>query len=457
MPSRVATWRVLLGRERHRARHRIDRPELRQHLHRHLRAAGGHIDSAPPAKHILRVALTTSTVMALVGVGILVWGGADDVGYVALILALFVFARSITYIYTVILSLQHRDALRVQATAAIAVVKVISVFLLAYKFGGYGAAVACVYCEFTMVFVYRHALYDPSAGTGSSPGRRRHCESNLLVGEGPQPRVHGRPDDGQARNGHGQSIFRRPSHLPVQHPGVHEGRPPTRRQTRRRTRRTRIPQRQGRRSLVHTRFDLDGLVSAIDETESDVFVADHTYLGEPFLRSEKAGTVPLAVNTVVSETLVWKATRGVVGKLDSNRILRDELRVARSAYTVGTYDEDEAGFYRDAGIDRAHWLDLTLPPKKQVNVAGSTRRLVFFGDRQWPPNQAFEILLGWWPDIARGIDDAELCIVGSPDPSAKPIELPDGVRDLGFVDDLDAFLDTCRALVAPIMTGGGVR
>lgn len=214
----------------------------------------------------------------------------------------------------------------------------------------------------------------------------------------------------------------------------------------------------GRRSLVHTRFDLDGLVSAIDETESDVFVADHTYLGEPFLRSEKAGTVPLAVNTVVSETLVWKATRGIVGKLDSNRILRDELRVARSAYTVGTYDEDEAGFYRDAGIDRAHWLDLTLPPKKQVNVAGSTRRLVFFGDRQWPPNQeAFEILLGWWPDIARGIDDAELCIVGSPDPSAKPIELPDGVRDLGFVDDLDAFLDTCRALVAPIMTGGGVR
>lgn len=126
-----------------------------------LRAAGGHIDSAPPAKHILRVALTTSTVMALVGLGILVWGGADDVGYVALILALFVFARSITYIYTVILSLQHRDALRVQATAAIAVVKVISVFLLAYKFGGYGAAVACVYCEFTMVFVYRHALYDP--------------------------------------------------------------------------------------------------------------------------------------------------------------------------------------------------------------------------------------------------------------------------------------------------------
>ena len=126
-----------------------------------LRVADGHLDSAPPAKHILRVASTTAAVMALVGVGILVWGGADDVGYVALILALFVFARSITYVYTVILSLQHRDALRVKATAAIAVVKVISVILLAYKFGGYGAAIACVYCEFAMVLFYRHAIYGP--------------------------------------------------------------------------------------------------------------------------------------------------------------------------------------------------------------------------------------------------------------------------------------------------------
>ena len=93
-----------------------------------------------------------------------------------------------------------------------------------------------------------------------------------------------------------------------------------------------------------------------------------------------------------------------------------------------------------------------------MDVAGSSRRLVFLGDRQWPPNQeAFEILLQWWPDIARGIDGAELCIVGSPDTSAKQRDLPDGVRDLGFVDDLDAFLDSCRALVAPIMTGGGVR
>jgi glycosyltransferase involved in cell wall biosynthesis len=32
-----------------------------------------------------------------------------------------------------------------------------------------------------------------------------------------------------------------------------------------------------------------------------------------------------------------------------------------------------------------------------------------------------------------------------------------GVRDLGFVDDLPGFLATCRAMIAPISTGGGVR
>ncbi|MDP9168555.1 MAG: glycosyltransferase family 4 protein, partial [Actinomycetota bacterium] len=55
------------------------------------------------------------------------------------------------------------------------------------------------------------------------------------------------------------------------------------------------------------------------------------------------------------------------------------------------------------------------------------------------------------------VPDAELCIVGAKKPDAPEPEYPPGVRDLGFVDDLHAFLGTCRAMVAPIRTGGGVR
>ena len=217
------------------------------------------------------------------------------------------------------------------------------------------------------------------------------------------------------------------------------------------------------RSLVHTRFTSDALVAAIECTEADIFVADHSYMAESFLASSRArtrrrGNPILAVNTVVSETLVWKATRGSIGLVDAHRILRDELRVARNAYSVGTYDEEEAGFYADHGVRRTHWLDLTLPPAKQVDIASSGPRLVFMGDRAWPPNrEAFRLLMEWWPDIARGIRGAELRIIGSPGADGPSSALPAGVDDLGFVEDLDDFLDSCRAMIAPIRTGGGVR
>lgn len=218
-----------------------------------------------------------------------------------------------------------------------------------------------------------------------------------------------------------------------------------------------------RRSLVHSRFRTEAMTRAIEESDADIFVADHSYMAESFLASSRSSTRRggdpiLAVNTVVSETLVWKATRGSIGMIDAHRILRDELRVARNAYTVGTYDAREAEFYADHGVRRARWLDVTLPPTRQVDIASSGPRLVFMGDRAWPPNlEAFELLLTWWPDIARGIDGAELRIIGSPGPGTSRTALPEGANDVGFVADLDAFLSSCRAMVAPIRTGGGVR
>ena len=213
-----------------------------------------------------------------------------------------------------------------------------------------------------------------------------------------------------------------------------------------------------RHSLVHVRFDSDGLVAAIDAADSDVFVAEHSYMAESFLRSSKFRKASLIVNTNVSEALVWRATRGTLGRLEAARLRRDEVRVARAADAVGTYDEPEAEFYRANGVPQARWLDLTLPPVEQVDVSASPRRLVFMGLRDWPPNQeAFLYALRLWPRIAAGIPDAELCVIGKKKPGAADPAYPSGVRDLGFVPDLQKFLGTCRAMVAPIKTGGGVR
>ncbi|OBF30308.1 glycosyl transferase [Mycobacterium sp. ACS1612] len=213
-----------------------------------------------------------------------------------------------------------------------------------------------------------------------------------------------------------------------------------------------------RRSLVHVRFDTAALAAAIEGVDADVFVAEHSYMAESFLRSNKFRNAALVVNTNVSEALVWRATRGTLGRLEASRLRRDEVRVARAANAVGTYDEPEAQFYRANGVPRARWLDLTLPPVPQVDVATSPRRLVFMGLRDWPPNQeAFLYALRLWPRIAAGIPGAELCVIGKKKPGAADPVYPDGVRDLGFVDDLQAFLGTCRAMIAPIKTGGGVR
>ena len=192
-----------------------------------------------------------------------------------------------------------------------------------------------------------------------------------------------------------------------------------------------------RRSLVHVRFDSDDLVSAINIADADTFVAEHSYMAESFLRSRHFGSSRFIVNTHVPEALVWRATRGVLGRIEASRLMRDELRVALAADAVATFDADEADAYRARGVTDARWLDLRLPPIAQVDVGAAPPRLVLMGTREWPPNQeAFLRALRLWPSIADGIDDAELCVIGAKKPGARRMRMCHAASDLGFVDDL---------------------
>jgi glycosyltransferase involved in cell wall biosynthesis len=213
-----------------------------------------------------------------------------------------------------------------------------------------------------------------------------------------------------------------------------------------------------RRSLVHVRFDPDALVDAIERSDADVFVAEHSYMAESFLRSAHFGKRRLVVNAHVSDSLVWRASHGALGRVEAPRLLRDELRVALAADRTSTFDVPAADFYRANGVLDVRYLEVTLPPTEQVDVSATPRRLVFVGNRDWPPNQeGFLHALRLWPRIAAGIAGAELCVVSAKKPGAPDPDYPDGVRDLGHVDDLQSFLRTCRAMIAPIKTGGGVR
>jgi O-antigen/teichoic acid export membrane protein len=127
----------------------------------HLRASGGDLKSAPKLVNIAKVALLTGCAMAATGVGILIWGRADSVGYLALIMSLWTAARAVEYNFVVVLYTQHRDGLRVRATATAAVVKVALLFPTVYLVGAYGAAVVGLLCEIALISVYYRALYAP--------------------------------------------------------------------------------------------------------------------------------------------------------------------------------------------------------------------------------------------------------------------------------------------------------
>lgn len=132
-----------------------------------LRATAGHADSAPAFAHTAWVALGTSSVMVVVGVSVLVWGKADLVGVLFLVLSVVVFLRTINHVLIVILFIQRRDALRVRATVVAAVVKIGALFAAVYFAGAYGAAVTSVAMEAALLFVYYRSIYRGRAPGGS--------------------------------------------------------------------------------------------------------------------------------------------------------------------------------------------------------------------------------------------------------------------------------------------------
>lgn len=213
------------------------------------------------------------------------------------------------------------------------------------------------------------------------------------------------------------------------------------------------------RSLLHARYDDPALRAAIAASDADAFVAVHLYLAEPFLQSTRRDA-PLYVVNVVPESPIWRRTRRWLGRLQGRAIARDEAHVLQHAASVGSYDKADAAEVAVRGARRSVWLELTLRPRPAMDVPSTPPRLAVLGDRTWAPNErAWQRMLALWPAISAGVPEAELVAIGRPPgPSGSgPSDLPPGVTDLGFVDDLPATLAGCRALAAPIDIGGGVR
>ena len=126
-----------------------------------MRAAAGHHSSGPRFRDTLRAGALTGLSMAVVGAGLLAWGGADATGTIAVVLSVFVAARTVNFVLVTLLIVQRRDGLRVRATVTAAVVKSAVLLVVIGPLGGIGAAVVSTICELVLVFVYHRAVFGP--------------------------------------------------------------------------------------------------------------------------------------------------------------------------------------------------------------------------------------------------------------------------------------------------------
>jgi hypothetical protein len=221
----------------------------------------------------------------------------------------------------------------------------------------------------------------------------------------------------------------------------------------------------------------------VEEGGFDVVVADGMRVAELALASGRPVVVDLvdllseryrsltkdaaegeAVLGYYGESLPGPARRllgPVVARLlpfEVRRLDRREVDVARRAAAVGVIAEQEAATLASRSGAAVHVLPMAVPvPAVPAHPGGADAdRFVFVGGLDYLPNRQ---ALAWFRDevLPRLGGGFRLAVIGSCPPGVEAGFAGGGIEILGYVDDLDAELRRCRGVLAPIVTGSGVK
>jgi glycosyltransferase involved in cell wall biosynthesis len=120
--------------------------------------------------------------------------------------------------------------------------------------------------------------------------------------------------------------------------------------------------------------------------------------------------------------------------------------------------------------DRQRLVDLgvrvpvvVLPPAVElvdpVPDGPDRQHVVHIGTGHWPPiAEGLRWYLGQvHPVVRRHAPHAEVWLVGAPPPFLRPGHVPDGVRVLGYMTDLENVYRKTAVFIVPLLVGGGVR
>lgn len=104
----------------------------------------------------------------------------------------------------------------------------------------------------------------------------------------------------------------------------------------------------------------------------------------------------------------------------------------------------------------------TIPvamPNLEKRIDYSPDTFFFIGSMNWEPNkEAVQLLLNTiFPLIKKEIPSVQLILAGSFMPQDLLAHQQDGVKIIGFVDDLNLFFNSNGMLLSPIQSGSGVR
>jgi glycosyltransferase involved in cell wall biosynthesis len=108
-----------------------------------------------------------------------------------------------------------------------------------------------------------------------------------------------------------------------------------------------------------------------------------------------------------------------------------------------------------------HLGDESLLEKPTIDLKGNKPRVLFMGTLSWMPNKDG---INWyidhvWPQVVSKMPSAELIICGKGADSnlVNKAANTKGVSYLGFVEDLNAVMETCKAAIIPLRFGSGMK
>lgn len=143
---------------------------------------------------------------------------------------------------------------------------------------------------------------------------------------------------------------------------------------------------------------------------------------------------------------------------------RLERQAVRRAWKTLVCARDDAQLLADfCGVpnERVAVVPNGLPrPALTPDVKATAPVVLMVGIYSYEPNGegARHFIDAIWPLVKRVRPDAEAWFVGaSPESIGDADRMPEGVRLLGFVDDIEAIYAQASVVICPILTGGGTR